>query len=83
MKRFIIIFSRLEIALIISFLIWGLMVFSGFAQTSPAAKIPDKAIKDTVIRSVSYKLYIGSRGGKYILMTSKKTGKVYKRYFKK
>lgn len=37
--------------------------------------------KDTIINKVSHKLYIGSKGGKYILMVSKTSGKTYKRYF--
>lgn len=37
--------------------------------------------KDTVINKVAHKLYIGARGGKYIIVTSK-TGTTYKRYFK-
>ena len=42
----------------------------------------DKVLKDTVISSVSYKLYQGSRGGKYVLRTSK-SGNIYKQYIKK
>lgn len=41
----------------------------------------DPVIKDTTINKVSYKLYQGSRGGKYIVVTSK-AGKPYKKYFK-
>lgn len=36
-------------------------------------------IKDTVIKSVTHKLYMGSRGGRYIVVTSK-TGTTYNRY---
>lgn len=42
----------------------------------------DKPVKDTVVNNVTYKLFVGSKGGRYIIMTSKKTGKEYKRYFK-
>lgn len=42
----------------------------------------DKPVKDTVINKVTYKLYIGPKGGKYIIVTSK-TGTQYKKYFKK
>lgn len=42
----------------------------------------DKPVKDTVINKVTYKLYIGAKGGKYIIVTSK-TGTQYKKYFKK
>lgn len=49
------------------------------AQTLP---VKDKVLKDTVIKAVTYKLYVGGRGGKYILRTSKQTGKVYKQYIK-
>lgn len=47
------------------------------AQDKP--KLP-VSTKDTIINKVSHRLYIGSKGGKYIIVTSK-TGKVYKRYF--
>lgn len=43
---------------------------------------PDKVIKDTTIKGTTYHLYMGSKGGRYIVMTSKTTGKEYKRYFK-
>ena len=38
-------------------------------------------IKDTTINTVQYKLYQGSRGGKYVIVISK-TGKPYRKYFK-
>lgn len=41
----------------------------------------DRIVKDTVINKVSYHLYEGSKGGKYIIRTSK-TGTTYKQYFK-
>lgn len=41
----------------------------------------DKPVKDTVINNTTYKLYVGAKGGRYILVTSKKTGKEYKKYF--
>lgn len=46
-----------------------------------SAKDKPKELKDTVIKSVTYKLYEGSRGGKYYLKTSK-TNNVYKVYIK-
>jgi hypothetical protein len=42
----------------------------------------DKVLKDTTIRSVSYKIYQGSRGGKYYFKQSK-SGTIYKVYLKK
>jgi outer membrane lipoprotein-sorting protein len=48
------------------------------AQPKPT----DMAIKDTTIRSVSYKIYQGARGGKYYFKTSK-SGTIYKVYLKK
>lgn len=41
----------------------------------------DKVLKDTLIKSVSYKVYQGARGGRYIVRTSAK-GNVYKQYIK-
>jgi hypothetical protein len=39
---------------------------------------------ETVIKSgVTYKLHSGSRGGKYIIRTSLKSGNKYKQYLKK
>lgn len=47
-------------------------------------EVPDtnKVLKDTTIKSVTYKLYQGSRGGKYVWRKSA-TGKFYKQYIKK
>lgn len=50
------------------------------AQVVP--KVSDKVLKDTTINGKVFKLYVGSRGGKYTLVTSK-SGNVYKKYFKK
>lgn len=44
-------------------------------------KKADKELKDTVIRKITYKLYEGSRGGRYYLKTSA-NGSVYKVYIK-
>lgn len=52
------------------------------AQSQETPKSADKVLKDTVIKAVSYKLYVGSRGGRYVLRTSK-SGNVYKQYIKK
>ena len=41
----------------------------------------DKVIKDTTINKVVYHIYLGSRGGKYIVVTSR-TGKEYRKYLK-
>ena len=46
------------------------------AQTKPE---PTKQAQDTTIKGITYQIQIGSRGGKYILITSK-TGTTYKRY---
>lgn len=57
------------------------LLFCSF--TSNAGQLGnDKPVKDTVINKVTYKLYIGNKGGKYIIVTSK-TGTQYKKYFKK
>lgn len=47
-------------------------------QTKPT----DKVLRDTVIRSVQYKIYQGARGGKYYFKVSK-SGTTYKVYLKK
>lgn len=53
------------------------------AQTSHLQALKtDTLQKDTIIKNVSYKLYKGVRGGKYIIVVSKASGKEYKRYFK-
>lgn len=81
MKTVISLLSKAALfAAIVSFL----MVISHYtakAQTTPKPA-KETVIKDTVINSVSYKLYRGSRGGKFIYVTSK-TGNIYKKYFKK
>lgn len=44
-------------------------------------KPKDKVLRDTTIKNVTYKIYEGSRGGKYYLKTSK-NGNTYKVYIK-
>ena len=61
-------------------LLFSLTASGVFAQTAP--KQTDKVLKDTTIAGKSYKLYIGSRGGKYTIRTSK-TGNIYKAYINK
>lgn len=65
---------------ILAILMFGATANHLTAQTLP--KPTDKVLKDTVIKTVTYKLYQGSRGGKYIIRTSK-TGTSYKQYIKK
>lgn len=64
-----------------------IIAFTVLAMTSnvhaQTVQIKDKAVKDTTVSGNTYKLYVGSRGGRYIIMKSKTTGKEYKRYFKK
>jgi hypothetical protein len=45
------------------------------------ASAKDPVIKDTTINKIEYKLYQGSRGGRYVIVISK-TGKPYRKYFK-
>lgn len=45
-------------------------------------KPKDKVLRDTTIKNVIYKIYQGSKGGKYYLKTSK-SGTIYKVYLKK
>lgn len=59
------------IILSIAFTLVSLLSFAG----------NDKPVKDTVINNVKYSLYVGAKGGRYIIVTSKITGKQYKRYF--
>ena len=51
-----------------------------FALCSTASA-SDKVIKDTTINKVSYSMYKGAKGGRYIIITSKK-GTNYRKYFK-
>jgi len=51
------------------------------AQTV-APKQADKVLRDTLVKGVKTQIFVGSRGGKYILVTSK-AGNVYKKYLKK
>lgn len=41
-----------------------------------------KPIKDTTIKTVVYKIYEGSKGGRFIIVTSR-SGNQYKKYLKK
>lgn len=60
---------------------------SASGQTQPSQAKPkqnantDKVIGDTTIRSSKYQIYVGSRGGKYIIRT-KKDSTTYKQYIK-
>jgi hypothetical protein len=48
------------------------------------AHAQEKSVKDTTIKGVTYKLYVGAKGGRYINVTSKKdTTHTYRRYFKR
>ena len=68
------------------YLVIALLVLAAMAN---AQQLPGKSaakivsVKDTVYQGVKFPLYIGSKGGKYIIVTSKTTGKEYKRYFKR
>ena len=50
-------------------------------KAQSVVKVSDKVLKDTTIANKSYKLYLGSRGGKYVLRVSK-SGNTYKQYIK-
>lgn len=60
-------------------IVLGIMINT---QAQTVIKPTDKVLKDTTIKSIVYKLYVGSKGGKYIIVTSK-AGNQYKKYFKK
>lgn len=63
-------------SLILSIILSLFFVFTSYGQDS------SRVIKDTTIKGITYKLYVGSKGGKYIVVTSK-TGTTYKKYFPK
>lgn len=52
-----------------------------FCASANVKQTADPVIKDTTINKTTYKIYQGSRGGKYIVVISK-NGKPYKKYFK-
>lgn len=66
---------------IILTILFAMMVFS-LVASAQTVKPSDKVLKDTVIKAINYKLYIGPKGGKYVLKTSK-SGVVYKMYISK
>lgn len=68
------------LAIVIPALILALLALATPAH-SQTVKPSDKVLKDTLIKSVSYKLYLGSRGGRYVIRTSA-SGNVYKQYIK-
>lgn len=54
-----------------------------FAMRTQAATQPAptaKYLKDTVIRGQTLKLYLGARGGRFVVRKSKTTGKLYNDY---
>lgn len=72
--------NKIFTVIVAVFITIGLMFLTSELQAQ--VKPSDKVLKDTVIKANSYKLYIGSKGGKYVLKTSK-NGKVYKSYVSK
>ncbi len=68
---------------VIILVLMSLLINSSEAQELPkkVIKVPATSVKDTLIKNVSYKMYMGIKGGKYIIVTSR-TGNQYKRYFK-
>lgn len=73
-----------RVLLVLLVVLFSTMV--GVAQENKVdSKIEKTLIKniDSITKSgVTYKLHVGSGGGKYIIRTSKKTGNKYKQYFK-
>lgn len=73
--------KNLTIPLLLAFLLFAILTSCSPATAQTPEKV-DKVLKDTTISNKVYKLYVGARGGKYIVATSK-SGKSYKRYFSK
>lgn len=65
--------------IVIRLLILAATIFICCSVNSQVKK--DTPVKDTTIKGVTIPLYVGSKGGKYILVTSK-SGNVYKKYLK-
>lgn len=67
------------------FIVLGMM-FSTTAQQKvdsiKKVKITTLSVKDTTINNIKYPLYVGPKGGRYIIVT-KKDGGQYKKYFPK
>lgn len=72
--------NKIFTVIVAVFITIGLMFLT--AELQAQVKPSDKVLKDTVIKSTSYKMYVGSKGGRYIFKTSK-NGKVYKMYVSK
>jgi len=51
------------------------------SQTIVTITTKDRVLKDTVIKDIKYPMYVGGKGGKYIIRMSK-TGSMYKQYIK-
>lgn len=49
-------------------------------NTTEQTKVTSTTTETIVKSGVTYELHTGSRGGKYIIRTSKNTGKEYKQY---
>lgn len=64
------------------FIAFALVLCSFVVSAQTVKPSTDKVLKDTTINKVDYKLYEGTRGGKYVLRTAK-SGNVYKQYIKK
>lgn len=75
--------TTLKLALIVFTVFYTIVFCNVLSAQTFHPKPVDNVLKDTTIKSVKYPLYVGSRGGKYILRVSKVTGKQYKQYIKK
>ena len=72
---------RVVVKTIAIVLLFVLMCFAdSFAQTyKPVPKAATTVTKDTLINNQKVSIYTGSKGGRYILVQSKK-GNTYKKY---
>lgn len=68
---------------VMTLLIFILIYAASYAQEKKKILPNTAAIKDTVIAGTKYPIYMGSKGGRYIIRTSKVTGNEYKQYLKK
>ena len=68
---------------VLTLLLFTLIYAASYAQNGKKIVTNTAPVKDTVIANTKYPIYVGAKGGRYIIRTSKVTGNEYKQYLKK
>ena len=73
---------REELKKLVVLVCLAFITVAGHSQTTDPLTKNATYQKDTTIKSAAYKIYVGAKGGRFIIVTSK-AGNQYKKYLKK